>query len=56
MMSTFGGSPDYLGDYIREYAARYNMPRQVKARDYVLPIPLKELQGNPNVKQNPVWQ
>ena len=54
--STFGGRPDYLGDFIRDYSSRYNMGRQVKARDYVLPIPLKELQGNPNVKQNPVWQ
>lgn len=54
--SKFGGQPDYLGDYIRNYSTRYNVGRQVKARDYVLPIPLKELQGNPNVTQNPVWQ
>jgi hypothetical protein len=32
------------------------MDRVPKATDYVLPIPLKELQGNPNVKQNPAWQ
>jgi hypothetical protein len=30
--------------------------RTPKKQDYVLPIPLKEIQGNPNVKQNPEWQ
>lgn len=54
--STFNGTPDYLGDYIKHFIATYNVTRQVKARDYVLPIPLRELQGNPNVTQNPQWQ
>jgi hypothetical protein len=52
--STFGGSPDYLGDYITHYATTYNVDRQPKAKDYVLPIPLKETLGNPNVTQNTV--
>jgi starch-binding outer membrane protein, SusD/RagB family len=54
--STFGGTPDYLGDYIRHFIATYSVNRQVKARDYVLPIPLKETLGNPNVQQNDVWK
>jgi starch-binding outer membrane protein, SusD/RagB family len=54
--STFGGSPDYLGDYIKHYATTYGVARVPKAKDYVLPIPLKETLGNPNVKQNSQWQ
>ena len=54
--STFGGTPDYLGDYIKHFAATYGVPREPKAKDYVLPIPLKETLGNPNVTQNPAWQ
>ncbi|WP_089678725.1 RagB/SusD family nutrient uptake outer membrane protein [Catalinimonas alkaloidigena] len=54
--STFGGSPDYLGDYIRHFATLYGVNRQPKAKDYVLPIPLKEILGNANVSQNPQWQ
>lgn len=54
--STFGGSPDYLGDYIEHFAATYNVTRVPKAKDYVLPIPLKETLGNPNVTQNLQWQ
>ena len=54
--STFNGTPDYLGDYIRRFSTTYNVGRQPKAKDYVLPIPLRELQGNPNVTQNPAWQ
>jgi starch-binding outer membrane protein, SusD/RagB family len=54
--STFGGSPDYLGDYIRRFATTYSVNRQPKAKDYVLPIPLKEILGNKNVEQNPVWR
>ncbi len=54
--STFGGSPDYLGDQIRHFSEKFALGRTVKARDYGLPIPLKELQGNPNVKQNQVWE
>ena len=54
--SKFGGTPDYLGDYIKNYSQKYNVGRVPKAKDYVLPIPLIELQGNPNVKQNDVWK
>ena len=53
--STFGGSPDYLGDYIQEFIDTYGVDRTLKARDYVLPIPLNEVLGNPNVTQNPVY-
>ncbi|MBC7408328.1 MAG: RagB/SusD family nutrient uptake outer membrane protein [Arcicella sp.] len=54
--SKFGGNPDYLGDYIKRYSDTYKVGRTVKAKDYVLPIPLIEIQGNPKVKQNPEWQ
>jgi starch-binding outer membrane protein, SusD/RagB family len=54
--STFNGTPDYLGDYIKHFITKYSVGRELKARDYVLPIPLKEVQGNPNVTQNPAWQ
>lgn len=54
--STFGGTPDYLGDYIKHFADTYGVSRQPKAKDYVLPIPLKETLGNPNVTQNTSWQ
>jgi len=54
--SKFGGTPDYLGDYIKHYAATYKVGRVPKAKDYVLPIPLIETQGNSNVKQNVEWQ
>lgn len=54
--SKFGGSPDYLGDYIKRYSATYKVGRVPKAKDYVLPIPLIEIQGNPNVVQNPEWK
>jgi hypothetical protein len=54
--SIFGGSPDYLGDYIRKFAAKYSVARVPKAKDYVLPIPQKETLGNPNVSQNQVWK
>ena len=54
--STFGGSPDYLGDYIKEFIDTYDVDRTVAPTDYVLPIPLNEVQGNPNVSQNPVYQ
>ncbi|MFS4416939.1 RagB/SusD family nutrient uptake outer membrane protein [Maribacter sp. 2307ULW6-5] len=53
--STFGGSPDYLGDYIQEFIDTYNVDRTLSARDYVLPIPLNEVLGNPNVTQNPLY-
>ena len=54
--STFNGTPDYLGDHIRNFSTTYNVGRTPKAKDYVLPIPLREIQGNPNVTQNPEWQ
>lgn len=54
--STFGGTPDYLGDYIKHFSTLYNVGRTPKAKDYVLPIPLKEILGNKNVTQNPQWQ
>ncbi len=54
--SKFGGQPDYLGDRIKHYTSKYTIGRTLKARDYVLPLPLKEMQGNPNVTQNMVWQ
>ncbi len=54
--SKFGGKPDYLGDHITHYSTKYNMGRTLKARDYVLPLPLKEMQGNTGVTQNKEWQ
>jgi len=54
--SKFGGQPDYLGDHIKHYISKYNIGRTLKARDYVLPLPLKEMQGNPGVTQNKEWQ
>jgi starch-binding outer membrane protein, SusD/RagB family len=54
--STFNGPQDYLGDYINHFISTYGVGRQLKASDYVLPIPLREIQGNPNVTQNPAWQ
>ncbi|MGC3947557.1 MAG: RagB/SusD family nutrient uptake outer membrane protein [Chryseolinea sp.] len=54
--SKFGGSPDYLGDYIKHFSTLYNVGRTPKAKDYVLPIPMKEILGNKNVSQNPQWQ
>lgn len=54
--STFGGSPDYLGDYIQEFIDTYGVDRTLSNRDYVLPIPLNEVLGNPNVTQNPAYQ
>ena len=54
--STFGGTPDYLGDRINQFIGKYGVDRTVKAKDYMLPIPLKEILGNPNATQNTVWQ
>ncbi len=53
--STFGGSPDYLGEYIQDFIDTYNVDRTLSAKDYVLPIPLSEVLGNPNVTQNPLY-
>ena len=54
--STYNGTSDYLGDHIKRFISKYSVGREVKERDYVLPIPLREIQGNPNVTQNPPWQ
>ena len=54
--STFGGNPDYLGDYIQRFIDTYGLQRELRARDYVLPIPLAELLNNPNVEQHEVWK
>ncbi|MGO4911012.1 RagB/SusD family nutrient uptake outer membrane protein [Leeuwenhoekiella sp. W20_SRS_FM14] len=54
--STFGGAQDYLGDYIQSFIDQYNVDRTLKAKDYVLPLPLNEVLGNPNVTQNPLYQ
>ncbi|MCE7062935.1 RagB/SusD family nutrient uptake outer membrane protein [Dyadobacter sp. CY343] len=54
--SKFGGPIDYLGKEIKHFAQKYNVDRVPKAKDYVLPLPVKELLGNPNVKQNATWQ
>lgn len=54
--SKFGGQPDYLGARINHYITKYSVGRTLKARDYVLPLPLKELQGNTNVTQTEVWK
>jgi len=54
--STFGGTPDYLGNYINHFSTLYSVGRTPKAKDYVLPIPLKEILGNKNVTQNPQWK
>ncbi|MDN3670306.1 RagB/SusD family nutrient uptake outer membrane protein [Echinicola jeungdonensis] len=54
--STYGGSPDYLGDYIEDFIETYNVDRSLSPRDYVLPLPLNEVLGNPNVTQNPEYQ
>ncbi|GAB2564015.1 RagB/SusD family nutrient uptake outer membrane protein [Spirosoma aerophilum] len=54
--SKFGGTPDYLGSHINHYITKYGAGRTLKARDYVLPLPLKELQGNTKVTQNKEWQ
>ncbi|MBC3784641.1 RagB/SusD family nutrient uptake outer membrane protein [Spirosoma utsteinense] len=51
-----GGQPDYLGERINHYITKYTVGRTLKPRDYVLPLPLKELQGNPNVTQNEAWK
>ncbi|MEX2564867.1 MAG: RagB/SusD family nutrient uptake outer membrane protein [Cyclobacteriaceae bacterium] len=50
--STYGGEQDYLGDYIQEFIDTYDVDRQLSPKDYVLPIPLNEILGNPNVEQH----
>ncbi|MDC6405029.1 MULTISPECIES: RagB/SusD family nutrient uptake outer membrane protein [Maribacter] len=54
--STFGGSPDYLGQYIQDFIDTYGVDRTLSPKDYVLPIPLNEVLGNPNVTQNPQYE
>ena len=41
-----------LGNYINGFISTYNVDRQLSPKDYVLPIPLNEILGNPNVTQN----
>lgn len=53
--STFGGSPDYLGEYIQDFIDTFNVDRTLSPKDYVLPLPLNEVLGNPNVTQNPEY-
>ncbi len=53
--STFGGEQDYLGDYIQEFIDMYDVDRVLSPKDYVLPIPLNETLGNPNVTQSSVY-
>ncbi|WPP49211.1 RagB/SusD family nutrient uptake outer membrane protein [Catalinimonas niigatensis] len=53
--STFGGEQDYLGDYIQEFIDTYDVDRTLSPRDYVLPLPLNEVLGNPNVQQHSVY-
>ena len=54
--STYGSSPDYLGDYIQNFIDMYGVDRTLSPKDYVLPLPLNEVLGNPNVTQNPEYQ
>jgi hypothetical protein len=54
--SSFGGNPDYLGEYIQEFIDTYGVDRTLSPKDYVLPLPLNEVLGNPNVTQNPQHQ
>ncbi|MBQ4914184.1 RagB/SusD family nutrient uptake outer membrane protein [Maribacter sp. MMG018] len=54
--STFGGSPDYLGEYIQDFIDTYGVDRTLSPKDYVLPLPLNEVLGNPNVTQNPEYE
>ena len=34
----------------------YGVDRTLSPKDYVLPLPLNEVLGNPNVTQNPEYQ
>jgi hypothetical protein len=54
--SKFGGTQDYLGEEIKHFSEKYKIDRVLKAKDYVLPLPLKELLGNPNIVQNNDWE
>jgi hypothetical protein len=54
--SSFNGTPDYLGEQIRRFVQNHDVNRSVKQTDYALPLPLDEVQGNPNVTQHPFWQ
>lgn len=53
--STFNGDPDYLGEQIQRFIDKYDVNRTVKQTDYALPLPLDEVQSNPNVEQHPFW-
>lgn len=54
--SKCGATPDLLGNHINHYITKYTAGRTLKARDYVLLLPLKEMQGNTNVTQHKEWQ
>jgi hypothetical protein len=54
--SSFNGTPDYLGEQIQRFVDNHSVNRSVKQTDYALPLPLDEVQGNPNVTQHPFWQ
>ncbi len=51
-----GSKKDYLGQYINEFINTYDVNRTHVERDHVLPLPLDEVQSNPNVEQHPSWQ
>lgn len=56
-VSSHGGNKkDYLGQYIEGFINTYNVNRTHVERDHVLPIPLDEVQSNPNVEQHSFWQ
>ena len=56
-VSSHGGNKkDYLGQYINEFINTYDVNRTHVEKDHVLPLPLDEVQSNPNVEQNPLWQ
>ena len=54
--STFNGDPDPLGEQIQRFIDNHDVDRQVKQRDYALPIPPEEVRGNENVQQHPFWR
>lgn len=54
--STFNGSPDPLGEQIQRFIANHDVNRQLKQRDYALPLPQDEVTSNPNVQQHPFYR
>ncbi|MDR8389540.1 RagB/SusD family nutrient uptake outer membrane protein [Aliifodinibius sp. S!AR15-10] len=56
-MSSHGGNKkDYLAEYVNEFINTYDVNRTHGEQDHVLPLPLDEVQSNPNVEQHPFWQ